>query len=59
MNKRYLLVIKQAYSIDTLSFYTKKEAEINSKNYNLYGNKVVILDLEDKNIEWLCEKGCE
>lgn len=54
MNKRYLLVIKNKYSIDTLSFYTLEEAKITAENLTYC--KTTIIDLEDKNIKW---QGCE
>lgn len=53
MNKRYLLIIKNTYSIDTLSFYTLEEAKITVKN--LIGITTIV-DLDDKNIKW---QGCE
>ncbi|AXF96565.1 hypothetical protein [Spiroplasma phoeniceum] len=50
MNKKYLLIIKNKYSIDTLSFYTFEEAKITAKNKKYY--PTVIIDLENENIKW-------
>ncbi|WP_253301423.1 hypothetical protein [Spiroplasma endosymbiont of Phyllotreta cruciferae] len=50
MNKRYLLIIKNKFSIDTLSFYTLEEATIAAKNENYYSTSII--DLEDNEIKW-------
>ncbi|WP_338989803.1 hypothetical protein [Spiroplasma endosymbiont of Seladonia tumulorum] len=52
MNKRYLLVAKDKYSLNTTYFYTFEEAKAHSKNLSYC--KTTIIDLE--NIKW---QGCE
>lgn len=53
MNKRYLLVIKNRFSIDTMSFYTSEEASAVAKN--MLGITTII-DLENENIKWQGEE---
>ncbi|WP_253301643.1 hypothetical protein [Spiroplasma endosymbiont of Phyllotreta cruciferae] len=54
MNKRYLLVTKDKYSLNTTYFYTFDEARIYSENLNYC--KTTIINLENENIKW---KGVE
>ncbi|GAA6237895.1 MAG: hypothetical protein SPLM_00200 [Spiroplasma phoeniceum] len=54
MEKRYLLVAKNSFGINTTYFYKIEEAKAYSKN--LKYSKTTIIDLENENIKW---KGCE
>ncbi|UZQ29299.1 MAG: hypothetical protein OHM56_08895 [Spiroplasma phoeniceum] len=54
MNKRYPLITKDKYNLNTTYFDTFDEAKAHSQNLSYC--KTTIIDLENENIKW---QGCE